>query len=84
MKGSIVDISGNPVGTLNSSGEVEFSEEDIEKFLTLQAQLILFILSPSKILWGMLSSPFMQHQKMVKLYHKSVPHQLHLKFRMVM
>ena len=34
VKGSIVDISGNPVGTLNSSGEVEFSEEDIEKFLT--------------------------------------------------
>ena len=32
MRGSIVDISGNPVGTLNSSGEVEFSEEEIEKF----------------------------------------------------
>ena len=34
MKGSIVDINGNPVGTLNSYGEVELSEEDIEKFLS--------------------------------------------------
>ena len=42
MKGSIVDISGNPVGTLNSSGEVEFSEEDIEKFLTASSNHPLY------------------------------------------
>ena len=42
MIGSIVDINGNPVGSLNSSGEVEFSEEDIEKFLTANSNHPLY------------------------------------------
>ncbi|MDC0564122.1 hypothetical protein OAP51_04930, partial [Alphaproteobacteria bacterium] len=33
QKGSIVDIAGNPVGTVTQSGDVEFSKEEISSFL---------------------------------------------------